>query len=77
MINVARKGLGEDLRVFCREEDRPILKDMSVTVDDKPIQTLGGIIVENKEGMMELDFTFEELLRTHDEEVRAILQEKG
>jgi vacuolar-type H+-ATPase subunit E/Vma4 len=34
-------------------------------------------MVENKEGTMELDLTFEELLRTHDEEVRAILLGKG
>jgi len=77
MINVARKRLGKDVKVHCREEDRQILKDMGVIVSDNFIQTLGGIIVENKEETMEFDFTFEELLRTHDEEVRAILLGKG
>jgi len=77
MVNVARKRLGQDVQVHCREEDRQILKDLRVTVSNKPIQTLGGIIVENKEGTMELDLTFEELLRTRDEEVRAILLGKG
>jgi len=77
MINVARKRLGQDVQVHCREEDRQILKDLRVTVSNKPIQTFGGIIVENEEGTMELDLTFEELLRTRDEEVRAILLGKG
>lgn len=77
MVNVARKRLGQDAQVHCREEDRQILKDLHVTVSNKPIQTLGGIIVENKEGTMELDLTFEELLRTRDEEVRVILLGKG
>jgi vacuolar-type H+-ATPase subunit E/Vma4 len=77
MVNVARKRLGQDAQVHCREEDRQILKDLHATVSNKPIQTLGGIIVENKEGTMELDLTFEELLRTRDEEVRVILLGKG
>lgn len=77
MINVGRKKLGHDVRVHGREEDRQILKDLRVTINDKPIQTFGGIIVENKEGTMELDLTFEELLRTHDEEIRAIILGKG
>jgi len=77
MINVARKRLGQDVQVHCREEDRQILKDLRVTISNKPIQTFGGIIVENKEGTMGLDLTFEELLRTRDEEVRAILLGKG
>lgn len=77
MINVAKKRLGKDVRVHCREEDRDLLKDIDVTVSNNAIQTLGGIIVENKEGTMELDFTFEELLRTHEEEVRATLLGKG
>lgn len=73
MISVAKKRLGKDMLVHCREEDRYILKDVDVTVSNNPIQTLGGIIVENKEGTLELDFTFEELLRTREEEVRANL----
>jgi vacuolar-type H+-ATPase subunit E/Vma4 len=77
MVNVARKRLGQDVQVRCREEDRQILKDLRTAVSNKPIQTLGGVIVENKEGTMELDLTFEELLRTRDEEVRAILLGKG
>lgn len=77
MVNVAKKKLGQDVHVHCREEDRQILKNLGVTVNNKPIQTLGGIIVENKQGTMELDLTFEELLRTRDETIRAILLGKG
>jgi len=73
MIDVAKKRLGQDLLVHCRKEDRNLLKDIGVSLSNNPIQTLGGIIVENKQGTMELDLTFEELLRTREEDIRAIL----
>ena len=73
MINVAKKRLGQDLLVHCRKEDRDILKDIGVSLSNNPIQTLGGIIVDNKQGTMELDLTFEELLRTREEDIQAIL----
>lgn len=77
MINVAKKRLGEDVRIHCREEDRQMLSDMGVTLSNNSIQTTGGIMVENNEGTMELDFTFEDLLRTHEKEIQAILLGKG
>ena len=73
MINVAKKRLGQDVLVHCRKEDRDLLKGSGVTISNNPVQTIGGIIVENKQGTMELDLTFEELLRTREEEIRAIL----
>ncbi|MFQ5969017.1 MAG: V-type ATP synthase subunit E [Nitrososphaerales archaeon] len=77
MINVSKKRLGQDVLVHCRQEDRHLLKGIGVTVSNNPIQTLGGIIVENKQRTLELNFTFEELLRTHEEELRANLLGKG
>ncbi len=77
MIKISKTKLGEDIQVWCREEDRLILNEIGVTISNDTIQTQGGIIVENKEGTMELDFTFEELLRTHEEEIGAILLEEG
>ncbi|GFN41592.1 MAG: V-type ATP synthase subunit E, partial [Marine Group I thaumarchaeote] len=41
-----------------------------------PIQTLGGIIAENNDGTKELDLTFEELLRTHEDEIKNTILEK-
>jgi len=42
----------------------------------KSIKTMGGIVVENKEGTRELDLTFEELLRTNEDQVKSFLSEK-
>jgi V/A-type H+-transporting ATPase subunit E len=40
------------------------------------INTLGGIIAEDNEGKKELDLTFEELLRTSEDNVKGFLLEK-
>ena len=75
MINTSKKKLGQNIIVHCREEDKSILKELGVTAN-KSIKTLGGIIAENKEGTKELDLTFEELLRTHEDQVKSFLSEK-
>jgi V/A-type H+/Na+-transporting ATPase subunit E len=38
-----------------------------------PINTLGGILAENKEGTRELDLTFEELLRSREDDIKGFL----
>jgi vacuolar-type H+-ATPase subunit E/Vma4 len=48
---------------------------MNITTGS-PIQTIGGILAENKNGTMEIDLTFEELLRTHEDEIQNFLLEK-
>jgi vacuolar-type H+-ATPase subunit E/Vma4 len=75
MINSAKKRLDQKITVRCREEDRTILKNMDVTIGSS-IQTLGGIIAENKNGTKELDLTFEELLRTHEDEIKNTILER-
>jgi V/A-type H+-transporting ATPase subunit E len=75
MISNSIKKLGENIIVHCREEDKSILKELGVTTG-KSIKTLGGIIAENKEGTRELDLTFEELLRTNEDQVKSFLSEK-
>ena len=75
MVNSAKKKLGQNIVVHCRDEDKSVLKDMGVTVD-KTIKTLGGIVVENKEGTKELDLTFEELLRTNEDQIKSFLSER-
>lgn len=75
MVNVSKKKLGQDIVVHCNEGDRALLKELNVTVGS-PIQTLGGIVAENKKGTIELDLTFEELLRTREDEVKSRLMEK-
>src|SRR5207249_8186414 len=75
MINTSKKKLGQSIVVHCREEDKTLLKDLGVTAG-KSIKTLGGIIAENKEGTKELDLTFEELLRTHEDQIKSFLSER-
>ena len=75
MINTSKKKLGQDIVVHCREEDKLLLKDLGVT-EGKSIKTLGGIIAENKGGTKELDLTFEELLRTHEDQIKSFLTER-
>jgi V/A-type H+/Na+-transporting ATPase subunit E len=75
MISNSKKKLGQNIIVHCREEDKSILKELGVTTS-KSIKTFGGIIAENKEGTRELDLTFEELLRTNEDQVKSFLSEK-
>jgi V/A-type H+-transporting ATPase subunit E len=75
MIVTAEKNLGPKIRVLCREKDRSVLAEMGVTVI-KTIQTIGGVIAENENGTKELDLTFEELLRIHEDEVKSSIMEE-
>ena len=75
MVSNSKKKLGQNIVVHCREEDKSILKELGVTTS-KSVKTLGGIIAENKEGTRELDLTFEELLRTNEDQVKSFLSEK-
>ncbi len=75
MVNSAKKKLGQNIVVHCREEDKQLLKEMGVTIG-KSIKTLGGIVAENKEGTKELDLTFDELLRTHEDQIKSFLSER-
>ena len=75
MAKTSKKKLGQNITIHCSEEDSAVLKEMGVTIGSS-IQTLGGIIAENKDGTKELDLTFEELLRTHEDQVKDFLTEK-
>jgi V/A-type H+/Na+-transporting ATPase subunit E len=75
MVVTAKKYLGPNINAICREQDRSALTDMGVNVI-KTNQTIGGVIAENEYGSRELDLTFEELLRIHEDEVKnSILEE--
>ena len=75
MVSHAKNTLGPDITVHCREVDRFVLGEMNVPVGSS-INTLGGIIAEDNEGKKELDLTFEELLRTSEDDVKGFLLEK-
>ncbi len=75
MVSSSKKKLGQNIVVHCREQDKSILKDMGVTIGNS-IKTLGGIVAENKDGTKELDLTFDELLRTHEDQIKSFLLER-
>ncbi|MDE1726020.1 MAG: hypothetical protein KGH89_01985 [Thaumarchaeota archaeon] len=75
MVNSSKKKLGQNIVVHCRDADKSLLKDMGITIG-KSIKTLGGIVAENKEGTKELDLTFEELLRTNEDQIKSFLSER-
>jgi vacuolar-type H+-ATPase subunit E/Vma4 len=49
---------------------------MNVSISNDSINSLGGILAEDKAGTRELDLTFEELLRTRGDDVKGYLLEK-
>lgn len=75
MVETSKKKLDNNIIIHCRKEDQTIFKSGNITVGS-PIQTLGGIIAENNDGTKELDLTFEELLRTHEDEIKNTILEK-
>ena len=74
LVDYSKKVLAKELVVRCREEDKSFFKD-GVQVGST-IQTLGGFIAENKEGTKEIDLTFEELLRSNEDEIKNTILEK-
>lgn len=75
MVVNAKKHLGPNINIICREQDRSALTDMGLNVI-RTTQTIGGVIAENENGSKELDMTFEELLRIHEDEVKSSLLEE-
>ena len=75
LIANAKKNLGPNIKVRCREQDRSPLSELGVTVT-KTFQTIGGVIAENENGSKELDLTFEELLRIHEDELKSSIMEE-
>lgn len=75
MVLFAKRELGDDVTVRCRESDNQMIKDLKANVGTH-IGTIGGIIAIDKTGTRELDLTFEELLENHEDEIKNFLYEK-
>jgi len=75
MVETSKKRLDKKMLVHCREEDKSVFNSEDIDIGSS-IQTLGGIIAENNDGKKELDLTFEELLRTHEDEIKTTILEK-
>ncbi len=75
MVLYAKRYLGDDITVNCREPDIPYLKEMKVRIGSS-ISTMGGIVAVDKSQSREIDLTFEELLENHEDEIKNFLYEK-
>jgi V/A-type H+/Na+-transporting ATPase subunit E len=71
LVDYASKRLGGEINVICRQADLPALKKTGVEVTASNLNTIGGFKAERKDGTLELDLTFEEILRGREEEVRG------
>jgi vacuolar-type H+-ATPase subunit E/Vma4 len=75
MVLYAKKYLGDDIIVSCKESDVPYLKEKKVTIGSS-ISSMGGFIAVDKSQSREIDLTFEELLENHEDEIKNFLYEK-
>ncbi|MGA2874077.1 MAG: V-type ATP synthase subunit E [Nitrososphaerales archaeon] len=71
LVAYASKRLGGEINVVCRQADAIALKKAGVEVASSNLNSIGGFKAERKDGTLELDLTFEEILRGREEEVRG------
>lgn len=73
MVAYASKRLGGSISVRCRSHDAATIKKLGAKVHSSNLESIGGFKANNSDGTLELDLTFEELLRNHEDEVRAFI----
>jgi len=71
MVRYASKRLGEGMGVVCRPADASVLRKAGATVVSSNLNSIGGFKAESEDATLELDLTFEEVLRNREEQVRA------
>jgi vacuolar-type H+-ATPase subunit E/Vma4 len=76
LVQYASKRLGGNIGVRCRAADAQAIKKAGAKVLSTDLPMIGGFKAESEDGNFELDLTFEEMLRTHDEKVRASIMGK-
>jgi V/A-type H+/Na+-transporting ATPase subunit E len=76
MVESAKAQLGNDIVIKCRKEDVEIIKKLGIGIGGN-INTIGGLIASDKMDLREIDMTFEELIRNHEDELKTLLMEKA
>jgi V/A-type H+/Na+-transporting ATPase subunit E len=71
MASYASKRLGGKILVNCRKGDEAALKAAGAKVASADLNAIGGFKADSEDGTLELDLTFEEILRSREDEVRA------
>ncbi len=73
MARYASKRLGGKIAVTCRKADEATLKAAGAKVASADLNSMGGFVADSEDGTLELDLTFEELLRGREDDVRAAI----
>ena len=73
MAGYASKRLGGRISAICRKSDESALKAAGAQVVAADLVSIGGFKAENADRTLELDLTFEEILRSRGDEVRAAI----
>jgi vacuolar-type H+-ATPase subunit E/Vma4 len=73
MLAYASRRLGADIKVKSRPADAAALKKLGAKVASSDLNTAGGFKAESHDGTLELDLTFEEILRNREEGARAYI----
>jgi len=71
MVKYASKRLSGKIGVVCRKQDEAALKAAGAKVISTNLSAMGGFKAENEDRTLELDLTFEEILRGREDDVRA------
>lgn len=73
MARYASEKLGGDISVVCRKQDEAALRAAGAKIAAADLGTIGGFKAENSEETLELDLTFEEIIRSRDDDIRAAI----
>jgi V/A-type H+-transporting ATPase subunit E len=73
MARYASRRLGGKIAVTCRKQDEPTLRAAGAKITSTNLNSMGGFIADSEDGTLELDLTFEELLRDREDDVRAAI----
>jgi V/A-type H+-transporting ATPase subunit E len=75
MANAGISVLGANSRILIREEDTYKIPESLQTkvARSRPIQSMGGLIIESHDGEKRLNLTFEELLRWNQDAILELL----
>jgi vacuolar-type H+-ATPase subunit E/Vma4 len=73
MVAYSSKRLGGEIGIRSRPGDSAALKKLGVRVTSSDLGSIGGFKATNRDDTLELDLTFEELLRSREDGARAAI----
>ncbi len=73
MLAYASKRLGGSITIRSRPADTSVLKKLGAKVSSSNLESMGGFKATSSDGTLELDLTFEELLRNREDDARAFI----